>query len=128
MPNKTDPSGLIPLTPERLDNICNSINARTDDIETRYPALVAACPYEMRLAVAAWVMQRIVEHAQRGGSFRDLIYGRLGFGLDAYVPLACAGGMTISNEFQLEGTWHHTVFPPPEEMTFNPQQETDPCP
>lgn len=54
-----------------------------------------------RLAVAAWVFSHIVEHAEQGGSFRYLIYDRLGFGLDAYVPLYEVGGMTISNEFDL---------------------------
>lgn len=68
--------------------------------------LVAACPYETRLAVAAWVMSHIVEHAEDGGSFRGLIYGRLGFGVDAYVPLYKAGGMTISNEFDLGSERH----------------------
>jgi hypothetical protein len=55
-----------------------------------------------RLAVAAWVFSHIVEHAEQGGSFRYLIYDRLGFGLDAYVPLYEAGGMTISNKFDIQ--------------------------
>lgn len=44
----------------------------------------------------------IVDHAVEGGSFRCLIYDRLGFGPDAYVPLYSAGGMTISNELDLQ--------------------------
>ena len=64
--------------------------------------LVEECPYETKLAVTAWVMKHIVEHAKEGGSFRYLIYERLGFGLDAYVPLYMAGGMEISNEFDME--------------------------
>jgi hypothetical protein len=66
--------------------------------------LVEECPYETKLAVTAWVMRHIVEHAQDPGSFRYLIYQRLGFGSDAYVPLYMAGGMEISNEFDMERT------------------------
>jgi hypothetical protein len=59
------------------------------------------CDYDTKLAVTAWVMENIVEHAKEGGSFRYLIYERLGFKSDAYVPLYDAGGMVISNEFDL---------------------------
>lgn len=63
-------------------------------------ALAEACDYETKLAVTQWVMKHIVEHAQNGGSYRSLIYGRLGFEPDAYAPL-CDDGLTISNEFDL---------------------------
>ena len=58
------------------------------------------CPYEMKLAVTRWVMKHIVDHAREGGSYRYLIYTRLGFGPEAYVPL-CDDGLTISNEFDI---------------------------
>lgn len=58
-------------------------------------------PYEMRLAATAYVMEAICDHAKEGGSYRYLIYERLGFDMDAYATLYCAGGMTISNEFVL---------------------------
>jgi hypothetical protein len=64
--------------------------------------LVEKCDYETKLAITAWVMENIVKHAEEGGSFRYLIYTRLGFNLDAYVPLYEAGGMTITNEFDLQ--------------------------
>ena len=57
---------------------------------------------QIKLAVTQWVFKNIVEHAEEGGSFRFLIYTRLGFGPEAYIPLYEAGGMTISNEFDLE--------------------------
>lgn len=63
--------------------------------------LVEECDYNTKLAVTQWVMKHIVEHAQEGGSYRYLIYERLGFGMDAYAPL-CADGLTISNEFDLQ--------------------------
>jgi hypothetical protein len=62
--------------------------------------LADECDSETKIAVTQWVMKHIVEHAHDGGSFRYLIYDRLGFGPEAYVPL-CSFGMTISNEFDL---------------------------
>jgi hypothetical protein len=53
-----------------------------------------------KLAVTQWVFKHIVEHAREGGSYRYLIYDRLGFGMEAYVPL-CDDGLTISNEFDI---------------------------
>ena len=64
--------------------------------------LVENCHYETKLAVTAWVFKNIVEHAREGGSYRYLIYDRLGFDADAYVTLFEAGGMEISNEFDIE--------------------------
>ena len=45
----------------------------------------------------AWVMRHIRDHLREGGTFRYLIYGRMGFGPEAYIPLYEAGGMDISN-------------------------------
>lgn len=59
--------------------------------------LLKDCPYPMKVAVTAWVFENLVEHMREGGSFRYLIYDRLGFPPDAYVPLYDAGGMYISN-------------------------------
>jgi hypothetical protein len=98
---KANPVGFVELTPALMKTIGAAITERTADIASRYPALVEGCPYETRLAVAAWVFKAIVDHAQEGGSFRYLIYNRLGFQPDAYLPLYEAGGMTISNEFDL---------------------------
>lgn len=63
--------------------------------------LAEKCDYETKLAVTAWVFKHIVEHANSGGSYRYLIYHRLGFGMDAYVPL-CSDGLDISNNFDME--------------------------
>lgn len=71
------------------------------DMPSELDELVDKCDYDTRLAVTAWVIRNIVEHAEQGGSYRYLIYDRLGFSTDAYVPLYEAGGMTISNEFDL---------------------------
>lgn len=52
--------------------------------------------------MTARVFKAMVDHAMEGGSFRQLIYDPLGFGLDAYVPLHSAGSTTISNAFCLQ--------------------------
>jgi len=57
---------------------------------------------ETRLACAGHVIRKIVDHGREGGTFRYLIYDRLGFGPEAYVPLYLAGGMHISNHFELD--------------------------
>ena len=61
---------------------------------------VDATDMETKIALVAWVMKHIVDHARDGGSFRYLIYTRLGLDMSAYVPL-CSDGITISNEFDL---------------------------
>lgn len=58
--------------------------------------------YQTRLDIAAWVISKIDDHGQSPGSFRYLIYERLGFEADAYVPLYEAGGMNITNELDYE--------------------------
>lgn len=98
--------GAVEVTPDLLKEIMNSLDARIEEIQATYPELVANCPYETRLAVAAWVIEHIVAHGREGGSFRYLIYDRLGFGPDAYVPLYQAGGMEISNYFDLSSQKH----------------------
>lgn len=70
------------------------------DYEKELDDLVNLCDPEIKLAVTKWVMKHIVNHAREGGSYRYLIYDRLGFGPESYVPL-CADGLTISNEFDL---------------------------
>jgi hypothetical protein len=62
--------------------------------------IVEKCDNDTKLAITRWVMKHIVDHADEGGSYRYLIYDRLGFDMDAYAPL-CEHGLTISNEFDL---------------------------
>lgn len=45
----------------------------------------------------AWVFDKLCEHLHEGGTFRYLIYDRLGYGPEAYQPLYEAGGMVLSN-------------------------------
>ena len=95
--------GIVAVTPELLKSMKEGIEARTEYAEREFPRLVAECPEETRLAVTEWVFRHLIAHAKDDASFRYLIYTRLGFGPEAYVPLYNAGGMTISNEFDLRG-------------------------
>jgi hypothetical protein len=45
----------------------------------------------------AWVFEKICEHMREGGTFRYLIYDRMGFEEKDYLPLYRSGGMGISN-------------------------------
>lgn len=47
----------------------------------------------------AWVLRHLAAHLAEGGSFRYLIYDRMGYDETAYSPLYKAGGMEISNAF-----------------------------
>ena len=64
--------------------------------------LVKNSDYDTRLAITAWVMEKILEHATQGGSYRYLIYDRLGFDMDAYGVLQGAGALEISNQFDIQ--------------------------
>jgi hypothetical protein len=84
-----------------LFDTLDSIQEAFEEVDEELEKMVNDCDPTLKLAVTAWVMKNIVEHAKEGGSFRYLIYDRLGFGPEAYVPLYTAGGMEISNEFDL---------------------------
>jgi hypothetical protein len=79
---------------QELGKLMDEANATLDEMAEK-------CPNELKLAVTKWAMEKIVEHAKSGGSYRYLIYNRMGFGPEAYAPL-CDAGLTISNEFDME--------------------------
>ena len=78
---------------QELAKLMEEANASLDEMADN-------CPNELKIAVTRWAMKHIVEHAREGGSYRTLIYDRLGFGPEAYSPL-CDDGLTISNEFDI---------------------------
>lgn len=45
----------------------------------------------------AWVFRHLYNQTLEGGSFRYLIYDRMGFGPEAYESLYKAGGMVLTN-------------------------------
>lgn len=59
--------------------------------------------YEQRLAAADYIFRKITEHAEGGGTYRFLIYERLGFEPDAYAVLQCAGALGVSNDYVIGG-------------------------
>lgn len=64
-----------------------------------YRRIAASVPHETKLALCAWFVEKCVEHAHEGGSFRTLIFKRFGFGMEAWFPLYLAGGMAIAHHF-----------------------------
>ena len=81
-------------------DLVEGIRKAFEDIDAEYAKMADECDPDLKLAVTKWVMKHIVDHARDGGTYRYLIYDRLGFDESAYVPL-CSDGITISNEFDL---------------------------
>ena len=52
--------------------------------------------YEDRLYATYFIFDQISEHMKNNGTYRYLIYDRLGFNMDAYGVLMEAGGLAIS--------------------------------
>ena len=71
------------------------------EVDAELVKMADECDNELKIAVVKWAMKHIVDHAREGGSYRYLIYDRMGFGPEAYAPL-CSDGLTISNEFDLD--------------------------
>lgn len=51
---------------------------------------------KLTIEQVAWVFRQIMDNAGKG-TFRYLIYDRMGFKEDAYSPLYGVGGMAINN-------------------------------
>lgn len=88
------------MSKKSFDEIVENLQKAFKDIDAEYADMVEWCEHDMKLAVTKWVFKHLVEHAREGGTYRYLIYDRLGFGTEAYA-LLCSDGMTISNEFDL---------------------------
>jgi hypothetical protein len=87
---------------DAFDRLREIYQETMDEVRSEYDKLAAECDPETKLAITAWVFRNLVKHATEGGTYRYLIYERLGFDPDAYLILMDAGGMTISNEFTLD--------------------------
>jgi hypothetical protein len=88
------------MSNDDLGEIMENLREAFAKLDEDMKKMADECDNELKIAVTKWVFRKIVEHAQEGGSYRYLIYDRLGFGTEAYAPL-CSDGMTISNEFDL---------------------------
>lgn len=89
------------MSEDDLDDALEGLRQAFADHDAELAKMADECDLELKLAVTKWVMKHIVDHAREGGSYRYLIYDRLGFGPEAYAPL-CSDGLTISNEFDLD--------------------------
>lgn len=83
----------------------------------------------LRLTIVSETFQAIVAHANEGGTFRYLIYDRLGFGPEHYTALEKSGGRVISDNFLL-GTMGVEALAPPlqklQELAENAPLENHP--
>lgn len=91
----------VELTKPVIKQLEAGIRAHEERYTVEFPKLVDECPYETRLAVACATVKHICDHAREGGTYRYLIYERMGFGPDAYAPMQFAGALDVSNEFVL---------------------------
>ena len=53
--------------------------------------------YLQKICVASFIFTEIHNHLSDGGTFRKLIYDRIGLKTDAYGIMYASGGLTISN-------------------------------
>jgi hypothetical protein len=67
------------------------------DIESRSREVWDSLTYEQKLLATHHVFKVLHEHLRQSGTYRYLIYDRLGFGVDAYGVLI--DGLDISNAF-----------------------------
>lgn len=88
---------MVALTKEDIDAMREGLSQRLAEIDTRFPALIAEADPDLVAAVAAKVLGAVHEHLRQPGSFRFLIYDRIGLGTSAYMPLCLAGGLDVSN-------------------------------
>ena len=81
-----------------LLNIILDANQDTLHIESNNKISIRANKRFVKPTVeqVAWVFQQIMDNAGKG-TFRYLIYDRMGFDSNAYDPLYRAGGMAINN-------------------------------
>jgi hypothetical protein len=65
------------------------------DIEKRSKEVWDSLTYEQKVLATHHVFKALHEHLRESGTYRYLIYDRLGFGVDAYAILI--DGLDISN-------------------------------
>jgi hypothetical protein len=82
----------------------NHFLERMKEWQTRHDEIWENMSDEQKLAAADVIFRAIDTHAREGGSFRYLIYNRLGFKVGgAYAVLQCAGALAVSNLYVIEG-------------------------
>lgn len=88
---------LVSVSKEDIEAMRASLAQRLADIDTSYPSLIGKADPDLVTAVAAKVLGAVHDHLRQPGSFRFLIYDRIGLTTSAYVPTCQAGGLDVSN-------------------------------
>lgn len=96
-------NGGVQLTPQLMKRMQDIMKMRRVSQDTTLPELADACPPEMKMAVVCWFIRHLLQHATEGGTYRYMIYDRLNFGEDCYMPLQNAGLLDICNALNLKG-------------------------
>jgi len=54
--------------------------------------------YDTKLYITAYVFKQLEKHMKEGGSYRNLIYNKLGFDTDSYMILQVNGVLDVHNK------------------------------
>jgi hypothetical protein len=85
---------------KEIKTVCEKIKLNTDkQIENTWEET----DYDIKLYIAAYIFKQLEKHMYEGGSYRNLIYTKLGFSYDAYGVLQMNGAFNIHNE--VSGIW-----------------------
>lgn len=99
-------AGRSPHQEIEMDNYEESVqsfHASIKEWQNKHDKIWQDLPGEIKLACADVIFRAIDWHAREGGTFRELIYDRLGLNMDgAYAVLQCAGALELSDNYNLE--------------------------
>jgi hypothetical protein len=87
---------------ENYEKSVKSFQASIKEWQDKHDKIWKDLPEDVRLACADVIFRAIDQHAHDGGTFRQLIYERLGFHPErAYAVLQCAGALELSDNYDL---------------------------
>ena len=87
---------------ENYEESVKSFQASIKEWQNKHDKIWKDLPEDVRLACADVIFRAIDQHAREGGTFRQLIYDRLGLTMDgAYAVLQCAGALELSDNYDL---------------------------
>ena len=87
---------------ENYEESVRSFQALIKEWQNKHDQIWKDLPEDVRLACADVIFRAIDQHAHEGGTFRQLIYERLGLNMDGtYVVLQCAGALKLSDNYNI---------------------------
>jgi hypothetical protein len=87
---------------ENYEELVKNFQASIKEWQNKHDQIWKDLPEDIRLACADVIFRAIDQHAHEGGTFRQLIYERLGFLPErAYAVLQCAGALELSDNYDL---------------------------